>query len=127
CVNQPSEKVPSNIGFLFDINVETKFRTEDQLMIAICSVNVSDHETKSHLGNVKTAIAFYIENWTDLFNAKTNKLTIPNDLNVMFHSIIISTTRGIMFSQFRGTYLHNAFLPVVDPKSFVFEKRGGGE
>jgi hypothetical protein len=23
-----------------------------------------------------------------------------------------------MFSTFKGTYLHNAFLPVIDPKAF---------
>ena len=46
---------------------------------------------------------------------------LPTDIIVTINSISISTIRGIMFSTFKGTYLHNAFLPIIDPKSFNSE------
>jgi hypothetical protein len=36
----------------------------------------------------------------------------------MLNRISISTTRGAMFSTFKGTFLHAAILPIVDPKNF---------
>jgi uncharacterized protein YbbC (DUF1343 family) len=36
----------------------------------------------------------------------------------MLNSISLSTTRGAMFSTFKGTFLHGAVLPIIDPKQF---------
>jgi hypothetical protein len=33
------------------------------------------------------------------------------------NSISISTTRGVMFSELKGTILHHAFLPIIDVKA----------
>ena len=41
------------------------------------------------------------------------------------NSISISTTRGMMFSAFRGTFLHNAILPLIDPAFKEEDKTGG--
>jgi hypothetical protein len=51
-----------------------------------------------------------------------NEVKLPSDIIIAMNSISISTIRGIMFSTFKGTYLHNAFLPVIDPKSFNVDK-----
>jgi len=34
------------------------------------------------------------------------------------NSIALSTTRGLLFAQFRGTPLHNTILPLIDPADF---------
>lgn len=45
------------------------------------------------------------------------KTSIQQNIIELLSSISISTTRGVMAATFKGTYLHNAVLPVVDPKS----------
>lgn len=33
--------------------------------------------------------------------------------------VSLSTARGYMAATFKGTILHNAFLPIIDPKTFT--------
>ena len=69
--------------------------------------------------NVRVS-GFEFENLASFVVDKEVKL--PSDIIIAINSISISTIRGIMFSTFKGTYLHNAFLPVIDPKAFNIEK-----
>lgn len=68
------------------------------------------------LGSIKVGVIFEIANFDDYIDEMNKKLTLPDVIFLTFNSIGISTTRGVMFSQFKGTFLHNAFLPVIDPK-----------
>lgn len=47
------------------------------------------------------------------------QVSFPDNILVTFNSISISTMRGLMFAQFKGTFLHNAILPIIDPGSFI--------
>jgi hypothetical protein len=43
---------------------------------------------------------------------------LPSGIIDLLNSVSVSTVRGMMFSAFKGTFLHNAVLPVIDPKTF---------
>jgi hypothetical protein len=74
------------------------------------------------LGSFGAACSFEIENFEEIFiKTSVNAYNIPNDVMVTLISLSISTLRGIMFDQLRGTYLHNAFLPILDPKEFKLQ------
>jgi hypothetical protein len=47
------------------------------------------------------------------------KESLPENITVLLYSITISTSRGYMASEFKGTYLRNAVLPIIDPKVFL--------
>ena len=47
---------------------------------------------------------------------------LPDGLADILNSVALSTARGIMFSEFKGTLLHHAFLPIVDVKSLNREE-----
>ena len=72
---------------------------------------------KELLAEVNINIFYVVENIKNFENKKEKKMEFPEDFSIALNSVSISTLRGIMFSQFRGTYLHNAFLPIVNPKS----------
>lgn len=58
-------------------------------------------------------------NFNEVIHADAEGIvTLPQDLADILNSISISTTRGLMFSAFKETFLHNAFLPIIDPKQF---------
>lgn len=82
-------------------------------------VTVIYDEDKSVHASIKVAFTFGIDNFADFKSG--DDVDFPDQFLVSMVSISISTLRGIMYSQFRGTFLNNTILPIIDPKSFVKE------
>ncbi len=55
----------------------------------------------------------------------SNGLTmiIPDSLSEILNSVSISTTRGVMHSTLKGTFLNNAILPIIDTKALLKNQR----
>lgn len=121
-LTQPVENSHNNITFNFDIRSEIKLNNEQKLVLVIISIDLFDQEKTIKLGNISTSCIFEVPNYDLYVDLKNNGVNFPEDFIITINSISLSTTRGIMFSQFRGTYLHNAILPVIDPKSFIAPK-----
>lgn len=106
--------------FKFNINIEHLVIINENCIAVKPNVEIFTEENNFILGNLSSSLMFEIENLASYVVDKEVKL--PSDIIVAINSISISTIRGIMFSTFKGTYLHNAFLPVIDPKAFNIEK-----
>lgn len=104
----------------YQISLEHKIDTTNKIVFVGTHVNIIDikDDNKSY-GTLDTSCNFRIENINDFQVKKTGLINLPDQVIVMLNSISISTTRGIMFSEFKGTYLHGAFLPIVDPMQFA--------
>ncbi|HEX6428032.1 MAG TPA: hypothetical protein VF008_10120, partial [Niastella sp.] len=74
-------------------------------------------------GSLIVSCIFQLENFEQViqFDAE-NKLNVPQPLIDLVNTISISTVRGIMFSIFKGTMLHNAFLPIIDVEQLYMQK-----
>jgi hypothetical protein len=121
CIITPKRN-PTPIKFTFEIGIEQKFSLENKLMFVLCEVAIfseNNGNKEELLGNLKSNCIFELENINPV---KNNKIDLSAELSTLLNSITISTTRGLMFSFFKGTFLHNAILPVVDPKSFKLQK-----
>ncbi len=108
--------------FSFDINLEQKVDHNLKSLVVITNIDVTSiNDTSKKLGSVSTACVFTIENFNDVIKMDDKKLshTISDAMMEILNSISISSTRGAMSQLFRGTYLHHAILPIVDPKSFT--------
>lgn len=126
CLNEPQRVLSDNTSFQFDIKLEHRVNLENQLIIVVTTVAVN-LEKEQLLGQVTTSCIYQIDKIYEFYNSEKKELKLPDDFIVMLNSISLSTTRGLMFSFFRGTYLHNAVLPIVDPNSFgVGKKKGEG-
>ena len=111
--------------FQFTLNLETRLDPAQQLVIVITSADVKSDNKPEILASVASACIFRIDNFEEVFKKKPDGIfDMPDDQGLFtLISISISTLRGVMFEQFRGTYLHTAFLPIMDPKQFkVAEK-----
>ena len=112
-----------NTVYHFNINVQHKINPEKKLVFVIVSVDVLHEDKKSLLGNIKVSCIFNVANFEELTENKNSKSVLfAKETIEVLNSISISTTRGVMFTCFRGTFLHNAVLPVIDPKGFKQEK-----
>jgi hypothetical protein len=106
--------------FKFNINIEHLVIINENCIAVKPNVEIFTEENNFTLGKLSSSLMFEIENLASYVVDEEVKL--PSDIIVAINSISISTIRGIMFSTFKGTYLHNAFLPVIDPKAFNIEK-----
>ncbi len=115
-----SKIATQNNSFSFDINTELQISQENKMLFVIINAKVYDMAKLEMFGDIATTSIFYIENFDDVILSNVNgKKVIPDNLIVILNSISLSTTRGIMWSTFKGTPLHNAILPIVDPKQFT--------
>jgi hypothetical protein len=121
CINAPIHPLAAEIVFNFDINLEHRLNAEEDLIIVVCSVLVFNETRDEQLGKMKSGCIYAIKDINQFINSETKVLELPEPLTVALNSVSISTTRGLMFSMFRGTILHNAVLPVVDPASFIMK------
>jgi len=121
-MNHPQKPLTDNKLFHFDIKLEHKLNNENKLLISVIYIDIFNEKRDFKLGTVVTSCVFEIANFSDFIDSVNNKINFPEDFLVNINAITISTARGVMFSQFRGTYLHNALLPIIDPKSFMILK-----
>lgn len=110
--------------FQFNISLEVKFDQVQKLAFIITTSDVKSDNKSELLGIVSSACIFGIDNFDDVFKKMGDeKIDVPDEIMHILISISISTMRGVMFEQFRGTYLHSAVLPIVDPKQFKLDKQ----
>jgi len=114
-INYPEAPLIGEVVFKFNINVEIRIINEQSLIMAIVSVDILDNKTIDKYGSVRVNCIFSVDNFASFVNSETKKVDFPKQLITSLSSIALSTTRGIMFEQFRGTFLNGAILPILDP------------
>jgi len=122
CLNHPKNVNPGSNVFHFNIKLEHKLNVENKFIAVIIYIDLFNEQRDLKLGSITASCIFVIDNINDFVDSKSKKISLPEDFITTINSITISTARGIMFDQFKGTFLHSAFLPIVDPKSFVPQK-----
>lgn len=122
CIRAPQKQLAKDSVFQFDINLEHRISIDGDNVFVICSVSVLNETKEQVFGKLKAGCIFEVKDLSQFWDAKTKKHTLPGPLIITLNSISIATIRGVMFSFFRGTYLHNAVLPVIDPKKFAWFK-----
>lgn len=118
-IKMPSTPLKEPINYNFNINIENSIDAANKRMFVIVKVVVNNEEQTITLGDITVSCLFEIVNFSEI--VKTNKdgeVKIPQRLIETFNMISTSTVRGVMFSEFKGTFLHNALLPVIDAKQF---------
>lgn len=117
----PKTSLPKSLVFQYDISLQHQLRKEENLLIVICSVKIGADVVPDVLGNIRASCIFHVNNLPDYYNETDKQYDLPDQLVITANSITISTMRGIMFSTFRGTFLHGAVLPLIDPKAIKAE------
>lgn len=118
-INLPSTPDVSLTNFTFNINLENKADPSSKMLFVIVTVEIMSEDQNHILGSLVASCIYEVANFEEIIKIEENgRLNIPQQISEIFNSISISTTRGMMFSTFKGTFLHNAILPIIDPRSF---------
>lgn len=118
-LKHPEAALPVPRKYNFETKIKTALTLDQKQFHVIPDVTVIYDEDKSIHASIKVSFTFEIDNFAEFKSGES--FNFPDQFIVTMVSISISTLRGIMYSQFRGTFLNNTILPIIDPKSFVKE------
>ncbi len=119
----PGPMIKENNTFHYNINLQHRINQKNKLIFIDTSIEILHQDKKTKLGFIKATCVYFVETLLDYKSDIEEKLIdLPQAFLNTLNSISISTTRGLMFSNFRGTFLHNAVLPIIDPQAFTAEK-----
>lgn len=117
-INKPQANVAPTSNFNFEIHVEANVDSNKNIVINTTRVKIKGDKPDIILGSITCACIFSVANFADVVTMREDNL---GEINEAFaetlNSISISTTRGVMFSELKGTFLHYAFLPIIDVKA----------
>jgi len=110
-MQHPTDSNVDFSAFHFDLKLQHRVNAEKKLVFVITSVNVYSQDKSVEIGSMQTSCIFELENFGDLQGAD-EQVQFPTTFLDEINAMAISTTRGIMYSEFKGTFLHKAVLPV---------------
>jgi hypothetical protein len=99
--------------FNFDIKMQSALDHNRKLVIVLVDVVIKKSNEATPVAKFATATGFDVVDFDIVFAPVEDKITIPIDLENLFKSICISTMRGIIFSELRGTILGGAIMPII--------------
>lgn len=103
--------------FKFNIIITHRVNIDENLIVVTPIIDIITNDDVIVVGKFSASIVYEFDKLSQFLIEKEIKL--PPDVLFSINSIAISTIRGMMFATFKGTALHNAILPVVDPKSLT--------
>ena len=118
-LNLPANANTPATNFNFNIGIESRADAVNKLVFVIVHVEIKNDDHSVVLGALSLSCIFEIANFEDVIKIEADgKVKIPPRLIETLNIVSISTTRGVLFSTFKGTFLHGAVLPIIDPKQF---------
>ena len=112
--------IPEDTPYKYNINIDHRFNISQNIMFVIASIEIFGGAEEAELCTAKVSCIYNIKNLSDF--VKEKKVELPEQFIVTINSISLSTIRGVLFTLFRGTHLHNVILPILDPKEFKSSK-----
>jgi len=106
----------------FDIKVDTRVNADLHFVIPFIMVKIRDGDESESLAEFTIACYFEVLEFDKFIKLNENDLyQVPAPLESILRPVSISTARGIIYSELRGTYLQNTIMPVVFMKDFKIE------
>ncbi len=118
-LNSPLTALPDKLEYKFDLGIEQKISLPAKRVFVVCSITVSCDHNPDRLAHAKISCIYEVPELESFLDKSSNDLILPDNLAITLISVSLSTCRGVMFTLFRGTFLHNAVLPLVDPQTFI--------
>jgi hypothetical protein len=110
----PPQNLTQEIVFQFDVNIEHRWNTDDNIFIVVTTISIFSNNKEHLLSKFKTNTVFKVEDLAKHVDTANSKNNMPTDVILDLNELAISTTRGSLFSFLKGTYLHNAILPIIN-------------
>jgi hypothetical protein len=118
-VRHPKEELPDYANFKFNLKVDHEVNAETKQIRVICVVEIYLEAREDVLGRIESGYIFEVVNFDSFLDKKRKQAVFPENFIMVLNSVAISSTRGIMYSYFKGTRLHHVILPMIDPSKVL--------
>ena len=109
-----------NFNFTVDMKVFPKQKTAGVETI----VKIYLAKDMKEVGTFKTLCGFELPDFNNVFTKITdNKYDTPMELEIILKSSSLSTSRGVVAAECKGTYLQGAVLPLIDMNALIRNQR----
>lgn len=108
-------------SYVFEIGLDQEADFENNIIAVKTLMSIKNATKTFEYANLTTRCYFKF-NDLSLFLDKKKVLNVPDKYRDRIASISISTSRGILFSQLKPTYLKNAILPIIDVGVFTYTR-----
>lgn len=119
--------IVDNQNFGFNIKVDLQLYQKEKVVGVISDIKIlaNKEDDQSYiLGDFKTICLYHLPDFDTVFNKNENNIfEVPIELEIALKSTSLSTTRGVIFSELRGTYLHGIVMPLFDMNKLVRDQR----
>lgn len=100
---------------LFDMKSDFKVDAEKKIVAVITYTGIRELQSEEYLADFSFAYLFEVIDFDKYIKLTSeNVFHIPEQLVPTMKQVAISTSRGIIFSEVRGTYLHNVMMPIIN-------------
>jgi hypothetical protein len=122
-LNTPNYLPAPDLTYKFDMGIEHKISLDLKKIFVVCTFVIRSEATDEQFAHAKISCAYDFPEVERFYDKTKSKVELPVTIGITLNSISLSTSRGVLFTLFRGTFLHHAILPIVDPKSFIPGKK----
>ena len=109
--------------FDFDIGLKISINAPKKQSVHVINVSIVLKGEKKKVAAFSIGCIFEINDLENLVIIEKGETTLPQALLNLLNAVVIGTTRGIIYSELRGTVLDGTFLPVLDPRGFEHENK----
>jgi hypothetical protein len=103
------------LNYVFNFLVDIKLDVNRKIAIVVSDFGINEVTQNLILGSFKILCLFEFPEFEKVFKKVGDNLyDVPMDIEILLKSTAVATSRGIIFSELRGTYLHSAILPLID-------------
>ena len=100
--------------------VDLKIVPEQKFVLVLTETSIIHVTHNKQVAKFKILCSFEIGDFDNIFIKKDNNTyNTPIELEVILKSTGLSTIRGIIHSEVRGTYLHGIVLPLIDVNTLI--------
>lgn len=110
----PTFYTENSTEFNFELKTQSLISNKPNIIATVVSVNIKKLGEDKLTARFTAEFGFEVPDRDNVIaNDKEGNSTIPIDLENYLKSISISSMRGIIYSELRGTSLHGAVLPII--------------
>ncbi|MFA0960262.1 hypothetical protein AB9P05_00490 [Roseivirga sp. BDSF3-8] len=118
-IKQPQQNLGKNPNLNFDIHLDHAVMQDNDIFIAGTTITTYAGSKEHELARFKANCVYKIDNMAQFQKPDKSGVSLPEELISAINSVSVSTTRGLMFGAFGGTYLQKVVLPIIDTQGFA--------
>ncbi|MEP6792872.1 MAG: hypothetical protein ABJB16_00985 [Saprospiraceae bacterium] len=109
---------PDLTDLTYHIKFDYQIDKDKKLVFIIVNIRIDTFPAEAEVGKLIVSHIYEIADFDHVIDIKEgDKFSLPQELTTILNDISLSTTRGVMYTNYKGTFLHHALLPVVKQKA----------